>query len=130
ALTGPFSATGQAKLVGLPAKFDIAIDSLAGRGPISMRGTLNVAGDAAVVSFDGSADQTAAAVRGKIGAKLSNPALVFKSAGFQNLPAGLAQPFTLSADLDASAADIALANLALSLGDTNATGKIDFQPGS
>jgi len=130
ALTGPFTATGQAKLVGLPAKFDIAIDSLAGSGPISMRGTLNVAGDAAVVSFDGSADQTAAAVRGKIGAKLSDPALVFKSAGFQNLPAGLAQPFTLSADLDASAADIALANLALSLGDTNATGKIDFQPGS
>ncbi len=129
-LTGPFTATGQAKLVGLPAKFDIAIDSLAGSGPISMRGTLNVAGDAAVVSFDGSADQTAAAVKGKIGAKLSDPALVFKSAGFQNLPAGLAQPFTLSADLDASAADIALANLALSLGDTNATGKIDFQPGS
>jgi uncharacterized protein involved in outer membrane biogenesis len=129
-LSGPFTATGQAKLVGLPAKFDIAVDSLAGSGPIPMRGTLNVAGDAVVVSFDGSADQTAAAVKGKIGAKLSDPALVFKSAGFQNLPAGLAQPFTLSADLDASAASIALANLALSLGDTNATGKIDFQPGS
>ncbi|HEY2891875.1 MAG TPA: AsmA family protein, partial [Dongiaceae bacterium] len=129
-LTGPFTATGQAKLVGLPAKFDLAIDSLAGSGPIPMRGTLNVAGDAVVVSFDGSADQTAAAVKGKIGAKLSDPALVFKSAGFQNLPAGLAQPFTLSADLDASAADIALANLTLSLGDTSASGKIDFQPGS
>ena len=129
-LSGPFSATGQAKLVGLPAKFDLAIDSLAGSGPIALRGTLNVAGDAAVVGFDGSADQTAASVKGKINAKLSDPGLVFKSAGFENLPPGLAQPFTLIGDLDASAADIALDNLALSLGDTNATGKIDLQPGS
>jgi len=129
-LNGPFSATGQAKLVGLPAKFDLAIDSLAGSGPIALRGTLNIAGDAAVVGFDGSANQTAASVKGKINAKLSDPGLVFKSAGFENLPPGLAQPFTLIGDLDASAADIALDNLALSLGDTNATGKIDLQPGS
>jgi uncharacterized protein involved in outer membrane biogenesis len=129
-LSGPFTATGDAKIAGLPAKFDFAVDSLAGGGPIAMRGTINVAGDAAVLSFDGSADQAAAAVQGKLTAKLSDPALVFKSAGLTGLPPSLAQPFNLSADLAASAASIDLANLALSLGDNMAAGKLNVQPGS
>jgi uncharacterized protein involved in outer membrane biogenesis len=129
-LKGPFAATGDAKIAGLPAKFDLAVDSLAGGGPIPLRATINVAGDAAVVGFDGSADQAAAMVKGKLTAKLSDPALVFKSAGLAGLPPGLTQPFNLSADLAASAANIELANLALSLGDTNAAGKLTVQPGN
>jgi uncharacterized protein involved in outer membrane biogenesis len=129
-LTGPFTATGDAKIAGLPAKFDLAVDSLAGTGPIPIRGTINVAGDAAVLGFDGSADQAAAMVKGKVTAKLSDPGLVFKSAGLAGLPPGLTQPFTLSADLAASAASIELANLALSLGDSTAAGKISLQPGN
>ncbi len=129
-LTGPFAATGDAKIAGLPAKFDLAVDSLVGGGPIPMRGTINVAGDAAVLGFDGSADQAAAMVKGKVTAKLGDPALVFKSEGLVGLPPGLTKPFNLSADLAASAANIELANLALSLGDSNAAGKISLQPGN
>ena len=129
-LKGPFTAVGDAKLAGLPAKFDLAIDSMAGGGPVPLRGTIDVAGHAAVLGFDGSADQGAAVVKGKLTAKLSDLPLLVKSAGFDALPPSLSQPFTLSADLAASAANIELANLTVALGDSTAAGKLSVQPGN
>src|SRR5260221_5427401 len=90
-LTGPFTATGDAKIAGMPTKFDLTVDSLAGGGAIPMRATIYIAGDAAVLSFDGSADQAAALVKGKIAAKLNDPPLILKSAVITGPPPNLSQ---------------------------------------
>jgi uncharacterized protein involved in outer membrane biogenesis len=129
-LNGPFSAKGEARLLGLPARFDVAIGNIAGDGPIPLQSTIDFAGSAASLHFDGTVNRTAAAVKGRLAAKLSEPALVMKLAGLGTAPAGFAQPFNLSSDIAGSSTAVELSNLNLSLGDSTAAGKISVVPGT
>jgi hypothetical protein len=89
-----------------------------------------MAGDAAILKFDGTADQAAATLKGKLDAKIAEPGVLLQIAGARGLPPALTKPFTLTSSIDASAKSIELPDLALSLGDDKATGNIAVQLGS
>ncbi|HSY88290.1 MAG TPA: AsmA family protein [Verrucomicrobiae bacterium] len=128
-LTGPFTAKGDAKLAGILAHFDAAVGRL-GVGPTDLQLLINMAGDAAILKFDGTADQAAATLKGKLDAKIAEPGVLLQIAGARGLPPALTKPFTLTSSIDASAKSIELPDLALSLGDDKATGNIAVQLGS
>jgi len=128
-LTGPFTAKGDAKLAGILAHFDVAVGQL-GVGATDLQLLINMAGDAAIVKFDGTADQAAATLKGKLDAKIAEPGVLLQIAGARGLPPALTKPFTLTSSIDATAKSIELPDIALSLGDDKANGKIAVQLGS
>jgi len=128
-LTGPFTAKGDAKLAGILAHFDVAVGRL-GVGPTDLQLLINMAGDAAILKFDGTADQAAATLKGKLDAKIAEPGVLLQIAGARGLPPALTKPFMLTSSIDATAKSIELPDIALSLGDDKANGKIAAQLGS
>ena len=128
-LTGPFTAKGDAKLAGILASFDVDVGRL-GVGPTDLQLLINMAGDAAILKFDGTADQAAATLKGKLDAKIAEPGVLLQIAGARGLPPALTKPFTLTSSIDATAKSIELPDIALSLGDDKATGNIAVQLGS
>ena len=99
-LTGPFTAKGDAKLAGILAHFDVAVGRL-GVGPTDLQLLINMAGDAAILKFDGTADQAAATLKGKLDAKIAEPGVLLQIAGARGLPPALTKPFTLTSSIDA-----------------------------
>jgi uncharacterized protein involved in outer membrane biogenesis len=128
-LKGPFTAAGSAKLSGVPAKFDVAVGAL-GAGPTDLKLLVNMAGDAAILQFEGTADQAAVALKGKLLAKITEPGLILKIAGVTGLPPALTKPFMLSATVDASAKGLELPDLTIALGDDKASGHLSVQAGA
>ena len=128
-LTGPFTAKGDAKLAGILAHFDVAVGQL-GVGPTDLQLLINMAGDAAILKFDGTADQAAATLKGKLDAKIAEPGVLLQIAGARGLPPALTKPFMLTSSIDATAKSIELPDIAFSLGDDKANGKIAVQLGS
>jgi uncharacterized protein involved in outer membrane biogenesis len=125
---GPYAAQGQAMFGNLPADFQLSTAVLE-TGTIPIQLSLSLAGNAAVLSFEGSAEQAAGTLQGRLQAKLADPALAAKAAGVTNLPPALAQPFRISAAVTGSGTEVDLSDLSLSLGDTSASGKIAIKPG-
>ncbi len=122
-LSGPFGAAGDAKLAGIPAKFEASVGAL-GAGPTALALIINVAGDAAILKFDGTADQAAATLKGRLDAKIAEPGLILKIAGAKGLPPGLTKPFLLSSSIDASGQSVMLPDIAVALGEERASGRI------
>ena len=127
-LTGPFTAKGDAKLAGILAHFDVAVGRL-GVGPTDLQLLINMAGDAAILKFDGTADQAAATLKGKLDAKIAEPGVLLQIAGARGLPPALTKPFTLTSSIEATAHSTSCPNR-VSLGDDKATGKIAAHLGS
>ena len=125
---GPYAAQGQAMFGNLPADFQLSTAVL-DTGTIPIQLSLSLAGNAAVLQFDGSAEQAAGTLQGRLQAKLADPALAAKAAGVTNLPPALAQPFSISAAVSGSGSEVDLSDVTLSLGDTSASGKIAIKPG-
>ena len=125
---GPYAAQGQAMFGNLPADFQLSTAVL-DTGTIPIQLALSLAGNAAVLQFDGSAEQAAGTLQGRLSAKLADPALAAKAAGVTNLPPALAQPFSIAAAVSGSGTEVDLSDLTLSLGDTSASGKIAINPG-
>ncbi len=125
---GPYAAQGQAMFGNLPADFQLSTAVLE-TGTIPIQLSLSLAGNAAVLQFDGSAEQAAGSLQGRLSAKIADPILAAKAAGVTNLPPALAQPFSISAAVTGSGSEVDLSDLTLSLGDTSASGKIAIKPG-
>lgn len=128
-LAGPFTAKGDAKLAGILARFDVAVGTI-GSGPTNLKLLVNMAGDAAILQFEGTADQAAETLKGKLDAKIAEPGVLLQIAGARGLPPALTKPFMLSSSIDASAKAVALPDLAVALGDDKATGRIAVQLGA
>lgn len=128
-LKGPFTAAGEARAAGIPTKFSIAVGAL-DSGPAPLKLLINMAGDAAILQFDGTADQAASALKGKIDAKVADPGLLLKIAGITGLPPALTRPFMLASSIDASAEAVSLPDIAVALGDDKASGKVAVRLGS
>jgi uncharacterized protein involved in outer membrane biogenesis len=128
-LAGPFSATGDAKLAGILARFDAAVGAIGG-GPTNLKLLINMAGDAAILQFAGTADQAAETLKGRLDAKIADPGVLLQIAGSRGLPPALTKPFLLSATIDASAKAVDLPDIAVALGDDKATGKLAVRLGA
>jgi uncharacterized protein involved in outer membrane biogenesis len=128
-LAGPFTASGDAKLAGILAHFDASVGTIGG-GPTNLKLLINMAGDAAILQFDGTADQAAETLKGKFDAKIAEPGVLLQIVGARGLPPALTKPFMLSSSIDASAKAIELPDIAVALGDDKASGKISVQPGA
>jgi uncharacterized protein involved in outer membrane biogenesis len=128
-LAGPFTAAGDAKLAGILAHFDAAVGAIGG-GPTNLKLLINMAGDAAILQFEGTADQAAETLKGKLDAKIAEPGVLLQIAGARGLPPALTKPFLLSSTIDASAKAIDLPDIAVALGDDKATGKIAVRLGA
>jgi uncharacterized protein involved in outer membrane biogenesis len=127
-LAGPFTASGDAKLAGILAHFDASVGTIGG-GPTNLKLLINMAGDAAILQFEGTADQAAETLKGKFDAKIAEPGVLLQIAGARGLPPALTKPFMLSSSIDASAKAVELPDIAVALGDDKASGKISVQPG-
>src|SRR5215469_1863556 len=128
-LAGPFTASGDAKLAGILAHFDVAVGTIGG-GPTNLKLLINMAGDAAILQFEGTADQAAETLKGRFDAKIAEPGVLLQIAGARGLPPALTKPFMLSSSIDASAKAVELPDIAVALGDDKASGKISVQPGA
>lgn len=128
-LVGPFTAKGDAKLAGILTRFDAAVGAIGG-GPTNLKLLINMAGDAAILQFDGTADQAAETLKGKLDAKIAEPGVLLQITGARGLPPALTKPFVLSSSIDASAKAVMLPDIAVAMGDDKATGKIAVQLGA
>src|SRR5262249_32921495 len=63
-------------------------------------------------------------------AKIAEPGVILDITGVKGLPPALTKPFMLGSSIDASAKAINLPDIAASLGDDKATGKIAVQMGT
>src|SRR5215472_10253543 len=128
-LAGPFTANGDAKAAGILTHFDASVGTIGG-GPTNLKLLINMAGDAAILQFDGTADQAAETLKGKFDAKIAEPGVLLQIVGARGLPPALTKPFMLSSSIDASAKAIEFPDIAVALGDDKASGKISVQPGA
>ena len=129
-LSGPFRIDGSLTVRGTPFRLDGTLGNIAVATPAVLRLGLSIAGtgtDAQIVGALANARQ-AHRVTGKLNVK--SPDLAKLSAALAvgdpatGLPAWLAQNFSLSAELDASAKALSIDNLDIRLGETAATGGV------
>src|SRR5262249_31212503 len=112
-LAGPFAARGDAKVAGVRTAFEVTVGAI-GAGPTALQLLVNMAGDAAILKFDGTADQTAETLKGRLDAKIAEPGVILDITGVKGLPPALTKPFMLGSSIDASAKAINLPDIAAS----------------
>lgn len=127
-LQGPFTASGQLRARGLPLTFNARVGALEGGRPTPLRVQVKHGGQKdAALDFAGtlSAPTADGTLSGKLKINAADPtALMAAIAPGTALPPALARPFSLESSVSASAAEAALNDVNLQLGDLKATGAL------
>ncbi|MCR4379382.1 MAG: AsmA family protein [Rhodospirillales bacterium] len=131
-LQGPFEAQGDARLRNVPVSFEVSLGQIiSGRTIPTMTARINAPGGTRVnISGTVLEMEVAPRFKGKVKAEGADVAALLNavtSARGARQPQSqpLSQSFTLDADVNATARDVALSELELTLGDMRATGLID-----
>lgn len=130
---GPFRASGKAIVRSLPVSFEASIERLGGGGPASLGAKLTLSG--ASLEFAGAVAQQKAGpeLTGKLrasGTDLRTLASTLGRIDKATLPPVLAQNFGFEGVINAGGSKLAMSGLSLRLGETEGTGKLDFEPGT
>lgn len=130
---GPLRTRGRAILHGLPVSFDGTLERLGSVHPASLG--LKLAFGGAQLDFIGTLarQDDAPVLAGRLKLNGSDLRATSAALGLENaatLPSFLAQNFAIEGDANASAAKLTLSGLDFRLGESEATGALDLQPGT
>ncbi|MDA0261344.1 MAG: AsmA family protein [Proteobacteria bacterium] len=136
-LKGPFAGVGEFNFRKVPINFAISTGRLAGPGAVSMSAEIGIGGADAKLTFRGQASEPTAEahVTGKLqfsGGNFGGLLTVLNQLAGQSsadLPK-IAQAYSFAAAVDATSRDIALNDLVLELGNSNASGAISAALGA
>jgi uncharacterized protein involved in outer membrane biogenesis len=129
-LIGPFAARGAATYGGVPLEFDFSLDRLVEGGATALSLSLTLPEAAASGQFFGaiSRHETLRTLRGRLQAEGEDLAGLLRSlpmvGAADDLPAPLAQRFTLSAELAGSDSEVTAEPLTMTLGGSSFSGKL------
>ncbi len=129
-LSGPFGVDGGLTARGIPLKIAASVGRISAPGPAAIKIDLDIPGAQSRIDISGSLSdmQAAPRLKGKISAKGPDLArLIAEITRDSRHPSAnmLSQPFTLNAQIDASAKTVAIDGIALSFGGTHANGGVN-----
>jgi len=126
-LQGPFEAQGQVRLRGVPVTFDASLGQIIKGRTVPINAVIKAPGGTRVqISGAALEMETAPRFKGKVKAEGTNLAAMLNAiTGDTAAPGSLQQPFTLESTVSATAKDVAVRDLDISLGTTRATGEAD-----
>lgn len=124
-LKGPFSLRGGLVARGLPLTLAASTGRFAEKGAVPVNARLGIQGNPANLTLKGTVTDAETAPKVALRLDGEGPDLgALISAATAGAGAGPAQPFTLGASLAASKKEVVVADLALSLGPSKATGQL------
>lgn len=125
-LNGPFRAEGQATARGIPIGFRLAVGQISPNHPLPVRLNIEHREAAAELTFNGtlSALTPDATLAGDLSMKAPNVATVAEKVSGATLPALLAKPLEMEAEVAASATSVGINKLSLLLGDMSFAGAV------
>ncbi len=133
---GPVSAKGSAAPRGVPMRFDVSVGAFGGEAPVPIALSLDVDGGAGRLEIKGEATKLgeSGAFSGKLRVEAGDPLKLSRSLfggaeGSDGLPGALAQRVTLDASVAASASQVAVTELVLAHGESQAKGSLEARFG-
>lgn len=129
-LKGPFTLKGDLTARDMPLTLDVQTGRFAERGAVPVTARIGIAGNPSSLTVKGTVTdaETAPKVAARIDA--SGPDLGALIAGLSgSAPGGLGKSFSLGGNLNASETEVTVADLALDIGGSKATGQIKAQLG-
>ncbi|MCG8543666.1 MAG: AsmA family protein, partial [Alphaproteobacteria bacterium] len=125
-LDGPFRLDGDALLRGIPVTVKASTGTLKAAAPLPISVELSTPGGDATARVRGKLSQpdADASFDGDLNFEAKNTAALIRSLADVSMPAVVAQPFTLEAQLAASKTSVGLTSMAMQLGDARAVGDV------